>query len=817
MKFYPPPPPPPDYTKQMLRPSNSFLAYPGFFKKNPLLHRLAYLGLLLFLSLSHFQCSSGDDGSGGGATEYDYICENGTPKDGKSQTKNDNKCKACSEGYTLASETCTQAPTWPYECENGTPKDGRSLTEGENKCMACNASYRLDNEQCEPIPYVCENGTPKDGPALTPNENKCKACNEGYLLNNEACDSGHNYVCENGTPKDGLSLTPNENKCMACDQRYMLDNEQCEPIPYVCENGTPQEGQALTPGENKCQSCISTHVLDTNAACRTGHSYVCENGTERDGLSPTENDNKCISCDSNYLLDSFSMSCVAESTTPAGTGTEADPYSILTYAHLKLMGSGGSDMSMNYRLNQHYRLGADIDARASWSEGTSGCGAYAGDGQLNTGVCSDTSYTTQTACTAARGTWDLNRGVCSDPAYTDSEVCTGPRGTWTTLTPCAGWVPVGDLFSTSNKLTGSLDGNGHTISNLYIYVQSSSEVYAGLFSVAGTSAKIKNVGLTNIYMNVSSTISGIATNSRSGGLVGNNFGTIMNSYATGDIVSSSTALSPYAGGLAAENTGFIVNSYSTSSVTSTSSKVIGGSLAGSNFGGTIMNSYATGSVNVFSSGGLVGVNSTSNGTIMNSYATGSVTSFFASSTNSSVGGLVGLSFATINNSYATGDVGCVTGETCTSSSFGGLVGSLGTGSTISGKNYFVHNGAGTDDDDGVGGTGTCTNTVCIQATGSTAADRRTWMRDTFNEGTTLGWNPAVWDSLGVSGTFPKLKYVAGFCSNPAHTTQAACTGARATWRAVAACETIMFPPMANDITVNQGTQLPDCGDLITGQ
>ena len=806
----------------MLRPSNSFLAYPGFFKKNPLLHRLAYLGLLLFLSLSHFQCSSGDDGSGG-ATEYDYICENGTPKDGKSQTKNDNKCKACSEGYTLASETCTQAPTWPYECENGTPKDGRSLTEGENKCMACNASYRLDNEQCEPIPYVCENGTPKDGPALTPNENKCKACNEGYLLNNEACDSGHNYVCENGTPKDGLSLTENENKCMACDQRYMLDNEQCEPIPYVCENGTPQEGQALTPGENKCQSCISTHVLDANAACRTGHSYVCENGTERDGLSPTENDNKCISCDSNYLLDSFSMSCVAESTTPAGTGTEADPYSILTYAHLKLMGSGGSDMSMNYRLNQHYRLGADIDARASWSEGTSGCGAYAGDGQLNMGVCSDTSYTTQTACTAARGTWDLNRGVCSDPAYTDSEVCTGPRGTWTTLTPCAGWVPVGD--HSNRRFTGSLDGNGHTISNLYVYMNvSSGHLHGGFFGIVGTSGQVKNVGLTNIYVHASHAGT-IVSDSHIGGLAGEvREGTIMNSYATG-FVSSSTVITSYTGGLVGYiNGATIMNSYATASVTGSVSgnhTVCIGGLAGLGIiSDSIINSYATGSAASSSAenthaGGLTGC-ITRNASITNSYATGSVTS--SGGTNSIGGGLLGwFNEGTIMNSYATGDAGCIAGETCTGPSLGGLVGQRNTGATISGKNYFVHNGAGTDDDDGVGGAGTCAGTVCIQATGSTAADRRTWMRDTFNEGTTLGWNPAVWDSLGVSGTFPKLKYVAGFCSNPAHTTQAACTGARATWRAVAACETIMFPPMVNDITVNQGTQLPDCGDLLAGQ
>ena len=43
--------------------------------------------------------------NGGGATMYDYVCENGTPKEGKSQTENDNKCRSCEPGYTLASET----------------------------------------------------------------------------------------------------------------------------------------------------------------------------------------------------------------------------------------------------------------------------------------------------------------------------------------------------------------------------------------------------------------------------------------------------------------------------------------------------------------------------------------------------------------------------------------------------------------------------------------------------------------------------------------------------------------------------------------
>ena len=100
---------------------------------------------------------------------------------------------------------------------------------------------------------------------------------------------------------------------------------------------------------------------------------ICPKGTPRDGKSQTQNDNKCQSCNEGYSLEN--MNCTIPAS-PAGMGTEASPYVLLNYAHLKTMA-----------LNKHYKLGATIDARDSWNEGAMGCNAYAGDGQLTPRGC----------------------------------------------------------------------------------------------------------------------------------------------------------------------------------------------------------------------------------------------------------------------------------------------------------------------------------------------------------------------------------------------------------------------------------------------
>jgi filamentous hemagglutinin family protein len=217
-----------------------------------------------------------------------------------------------------------------------------------------------------------------------------------------------------------------------------------------------------------------------------------------------------------------------------------------------------------------------------------------------------------------------------------------------------------------NAFNGTFAGLGHGISNLVIVAGS----FTGLFSRAGSGSVIRDIGLVGgsvsgdgivgglVGQNFGSISNAYATGSVSGtdyvgGLVGLNTGSISNVYATGD-VSGNTRV----GGLAGQNSGSISSAYATGSISGRSDYV--GGLAGDNYG-SISNAYATGSVSGTSSyvGGLVGYNG---GSISNVYATGSV------SGDSQVGGLVGYNLDSISNAYATGSVSG-------SNSVGGLVGS----------------------------------------------------------------------------------------------------------------------------------------------
>ncbi len=208
-----------------------------------------------------------------------------------------------------------------------------------------------------------------------------------------------------------------------------------------------------------------------------------------------------------------------------------------------------------------------------------------------------------------------------------------------------GWPPIG---AENAPFAAIFEGNGHTIANLYIYIEmsygSDYPINVGLFSAVASSGLISNVGLTDIDV-AASALEGV------GGLVGFNEGAIDNSYATGSISGIRCV-----GGLVGFNEGAIDNSYATGSASGAES--VGG-LVGRNFS-EIDNSYATGSASGEEViGGLVGFNH--EGAIDNSYATGSA------SGAKSVGGLVGRNFSEIDNSYATGSA---SGEAIV----GGLVG-----------------------------------------------------------------------------------------------------------------------------------------------
>ena len=241
----------------------------------------------------------------------------------------------------------------------------------------------------------------------------------------------------------------------------------------------------------------------------------------------------------------------------------------------------------------------------------------------------------------------------------------------------AGWEPIGDnsTFSNDSRFTAIFEGNGHTISNLFI--DRSSTSYVGLFGyISRSSAALRNIGLLEVKVTGSSDV---------GGLVGfNQDGTISNSYATGSVTGLVRV-----GGLVGESGGTVSNSYATGSVTGTGTGEDVGGLVGSSQEGTLSNSYATGSVTgTRRVGGLVGYNQES--TISGSYATGSVT---GTGTGDNVGGLVGRNEeGTVSNSYATG---AVTGD----DSVGGLVGNNTSRSTVS-NNYATGLVMGTGDNVG---------------------------------------------------------------------------------------------------------------------
>ncbi|BBH22467.1 hypothetical protein Back11_38120 [Paenibacillus baekrokdamisoli] len=277
-----------------------------------------------------------------------------------------------------------------------------------------------------------------------------------------------------------------------------------------------------------------------------------------------------------------------------------------------------------------------------------------------------------------------------------------------------GWEPIG---SDESPFNGNVNGNGHTITGLWI---DSSIKYVGLFGAIGKGGSITNMALENVDITGNSYTAGLAGKNEgsisnsyvkgtvngnvfAGFLVAENFGTVSNSYSEGSIDTSGLA-----GGLVGVNGGTISKSHSTAVVTGDSTTVVNGTstiggLVGFNYdasrvsdlriseysvasslpdgsAGIIIDSYATGSVENSDNskggavGGLAGVNL---GTISNSNATGNVKN--SDNTDGVVGGLVGGNGGTINNSFAKGNVDGT-------NFVGGLVGDTSPDSLISNSN-----------------------------------------------------------------------------------------------------------------------------------
>src|SRR5581483_4459203 len=137
-----------------------------------------------------------------------------------------------------------------------------------------------------------------------------------------------------------------------------------------------------------------------------------------------------------------------------------------------------------------------------------------------------------------------------------SDISAGATSSWTANQGLTGLMPLGN---TTTAFTGKFAGLGHVISNLTINYQNNNDV--GLFGVTGTSAVVRDVGLS------SATIVG---NDYVGPLMGFNQGSVLDSYAGGTVNDQH-----YMGGLVGQNSGTITGSYATSILTS-KNKIAGG-------------------------------------------------------------------------------------------------------------------------------------------------------------------------------------------------------------------------------------------------
>ena len=161
------------------------------------------------------------------------------------------------------------------------------------------------------------------------------------------------------------------------------------------------------------------------------------------------------------------------------------------------------------------------------------------------------------------------------------------------------WIPIG----TSSGYSGNFNGDGHTISGLYIDSNADEQ---GLFGYVSTGGTVQNL-----------TVSGSVNSSGDyvGGIVGWNNGNVINCAFSGSVSGNS-----YVGGVVGVvgvNSGSVINCYNTGSV---NGSIEAGGVVGLNLG-NVENCYNTGEVSgKISVGGVVGWNRSS---VTNCYNTSS--------------------------------------------------------------------------------------------------------------------------------------------------------------------------------------------------
>lgn len=163
------------------------------------------------------------------------------------------------------------------------------------------------------------------------------------------------------------------------------------------------------------------------------------------------------------------------------------------------------------------------------------------------------------------------------------------------------WTPIG---SKDARFDGTFDGQGHSISGLYINRPEAD--FQGLFGYIGSAGTVSRTEVTGSYIQGRNYVGGMTGYSQGtltacsysgtvigydyplGGVAGRNDGTVSCCYATGKV--HGTGYDPYVGGVVSRNYGTISSCYSTASLSADHSGYIGG-VASYNSGGRIIGSY----------------------------------------------------------------------------------------------------------------------------------------------------------------------------------------------------------------------------------
>ena len=235
------------------------------------------------------------------------------------------------------------------------------------------------------------------------------------------------------------------------------------------------------------------------------------------------------------------------------------------------------------------------------------------------------------------------------------------------------WTPIGSI---TDNFSGNFDGDGHTVSNLFINTGGN----IGLFGEVSVGT-IENLGVLDVEVSGSQCV---------GGLVGSVLGncTIENCFVTGTVTGSGDNVGGVVGCII---DGTVDNCYNTGDVTGGEGSSVGGVVGDNN--GTVVNCYNTGTVTINgggrSVGGVTGSNENS-GTLENCYNTGTVT---MNGSGGNCGGVAGFNgTGTVENCYNAGDVNGSTGV-------GGVIGWSNYGTVRNCYNTGAVNGSG----NGVGG------------------------------------------------------------------------------------------------------------------